>query len=106
MNVKCVKATLFCSDSITIRESVLEIPEGLNTSVTCSVSGVWPRPVFTWEGGPGLHTLGRPDLRLGEVTYLLTSSSRLSIPGTRDINNTWLSCGVRQLKRWERRALE
>ena len=76
----------------------------MNTSVTCSVSGVWPRPVFTWEGASGLQLLGRPELRLEEVTYLLTSSSNLSIPGTRDINNTWLSCGVRQLKRWECRA--
>lgn len=83
-----------------VRVSTLEITEGLNRSVTCSVSGVHPRPVFTWAGPPGLQELGRPELRLTEDTYLLTSSSRLSVPGTRDNNNTWLSCGVRQLRRW------
>ena len=102
LNLSVLKVTVRCSyvRSDGVRVSTLEIAEGLNRSVTCSVSGVHPRPVFTWAGPPGLQELGGPELRLREDTYLLTSSSRLSVPGTRDNNNTWLSCGVRQLRRW------
>ena len=94
-----VRDNLICSDGA--RVSTLEIPEGLNSTVVCSVAGVHPRPVFTWAGPPGLQVLGGgPELTMEADTYLLTSSSRLSVPGTRDINNTWLSCGVTQYRRW------
>ena len=70
--------TSICSNGDPIRESVLEIPQGVNTSVTCSVSGVWPRPVFTWEGAPGLQLLGRPecDVLLAQATVHLARAPK------------------------------
>ena len=82
-----------------VKVSLLEIPENLTKTVSCDVSGVYPRPVFSWAGHPGLGVLEEAEVELMEDIYLLTSSSRLRVTGTRDNNNTLLSCTVDQIRR-------